>query len=181
LLGRLIMVALLIGAALLCFRVIGWVQHQVAPPPQATIATPSATVQSQDAVDPALAADATQQAIIATLTGYHAAETEAAARLSIAPLVPYIDPTSSFAAARAEQLAARRARQAPHQSTLVQWTIGAIKVESATATVVTQETWQNREAGAVAAQYATVQMTYTLRRDSATGSWRIVASIQRLL
>jgi hypothetical protein len=117
-------------------------------------------------------------AIIETLSGYNRAETEAAALLTIEPLIPYIDPTSPFAERRAGQLAARRERSLPHRTMLIRWAIGAVDVRGATATVVTQETWTNQEAGAVGAEQATVRVTYTLRQDLATGRWLIVDSSQ---
>jgi hypothetical protein len=49
------------------------------------------------------------------------------------PLVP--TPTNTYA---------------PPRSILVRWGIGAITVNGDTATAVTQETWSNQEAGAVA-------------------------------
>jgi hypothetical protein len=117
-------------------------------------------------------------AIIETLSGYNRAETEAAALLTIEPLIPFIDPTSPFAERRAGQIAERRQRAMPHRSVLVRWAIGAVDVRGATATVVTQETWSNQEAGAVAAEQATVRVSYTLRQDLATGRWLIVESSQ---
>jgi hypothetical protein len=129
-----------------------------------------------DATSPVQADSAA--AIIETLSGYNRAETEAAALLTIEPLLPYLDPTSPFAERRARQLAERRARAMPHHSVLVRWAVGAIDVRGTTATVVTQETWSNQEAGAAAAEQATVRVTYTLRQDQVTGRWLIVASEQ---
>ncbi|PDV99286.1 hypothetical protein A9Q02_13070 [Candidatus Chloroploca asiatica] len=51
--------------------------------------------------------------------------------------------------------------------------IGAITI-----TVVTQETWSNQEAGAVAPEQATVRVTSTLRWDAGMGRWLMVASEQ---
>lgn len=125
--------------------------------------------------------EAVRAAIIATLSGYNRAETEAAALLNIEPLLPFIDPTSSFASQRAAHLAERRQQNAPHRTMLVRWAIGNIRVEGKTALVVTQETWSNQEAGAVAAELATVRVTYTLRQDASTGKWLIVQSSQQPL
>ncbi len=54
-------------------------------------------------------------------------------------------------------------------------------VNGANATIVTQETWSNQEAGAVAPEQATVRVTYTLRWDAAAGRWLIVESEQMVL
>lgn len=124
------------------------------------------------------ATEADRAAIIATLSGYNRAETEAAAVLSIEPLLPFIEPTSTFATQRAAHLAERRQQNAPHRTILVRWAIGEIRVAGTTALVVTQETWSNQEAGAAAAEQATVRVTYTLRQDQVTGRWLMVASSQ---
>lgn len=137
--------------------------------PGATVATP--TVPSSNST-------ATEAAILDTLTRYNRAESEAAARLSIEPLRPFIDPSGPFAQRRAAQLAERQQRNAPHRTVLVRWAVGQIAVEGTTATVVTQETWSNQEAGAVAPEQATVRVTYTLRWDATTGRWVIVNTNQ---
>lgn len=126
-------------------------------------------------------AEATRAALIETLSGYNRAETEAAALLTIEPLLPFIDPTSPFAEARAGQLAQRRQQNAPHRTMLVRWAIGEIRVNGTTASVVTQETWSNQEVGVVAAEQATVRVSYVLRQDGPTGRWLIVESRQTLL
>jgi hypothetical protein len=120
-------------------------------------------------------------AIIETLSGYNRAETEAAALLTIEPLIPFIDPTSPFAEHRARQLAERRERVLPHRTMLLRWAIGDVTVSGTTATVIIQETWSNQEVGAVAVEQATVRVTYTLRQDLATGRWLIVESSQMSL
>jgi hypothetical protein len=117
-------------------------------------------------------------AIIETLTGYNRAETEAAALLTIEPLRPYMDANGPFAQRRSAQLAERQRRNAPHRTILVRWAIGQISVAGTTVTVVTQETWSNQEAGAVAPEQATVRVTYTLRWEAAAGRWLIVESEQ---
>ncbi|MBP1468424.1 hypothetical protein EYB53_022115 [Candidatus Chloroploca sp. M-50] len=87
-------------------------------------------------------------------------------------------PEGLFAARRAAELAERQHRNAPHRSILVRWGIGAITVNGDTATAVTQETWSNQEAGAVAPEQATVRVTYTLRWDAVAGRWLIVDTSQ---
>lgn len=76
------------------------------------------------------------------------------------------------------QSAERQRRNAPQRTILVRWAIGQISVAGTTATVVTQETWSNQQAGAVAPEQATVRVTYTLRWEAAAGRWLIVESEQ---
>ena len=121
---------------------------------------------------------ADKAAILDVLTSYQRAESEAAALLSIAPLQPFIDPNGPFAQRRLAQLAERERRTAPHRSILVRWAVGPITIVGTTATVVTQETWSNQEAGAVAPEQATVRVTYTLRWEAAADRWLIVESSQ---
>jgi hypothetical protein len=102
----------------------------------------------------ARAGTSSEAAIIDTLTRYHTAETEAAALLRIEPIQSYLDPGGSFAKRRATELAGRQRQNTPHRSILLRWGIGDIIVNDATATVVTQETWSNQEAGAVAPELA---------------------------
>src|SRR4051794_6612113 len=51
-------------------------------------------------------------------------------------------------------------------------------VSGDTATAVTQKTWSNQEASAVAPEQGTVRVTYTLRWDAAGRRWLIVESEQ---
>jgi hypothetical protein len=124
---------------------------------------------------------AQEAAIRETLMSYNAAETEAAALLRLDPLTPYLAPEGPFAAHWASELAERQRRNAPHRSILVRWGIGAITVNGDTATAVTQETWSNQEAGAVAPEQATVRVTSTLRWDAAAERWLIVETSQMVL
>jgi hypothetical protein len=78
--------------------------------------------------------------------------------LLIDPIRPYLAPEGPFAARRAAELAERQRRNAPHRSILVRWGIGAITMDGDTATAVTQETWSNQEASAVAPEQATVRV-----------------------
>jgi|GEM_PF-4637657 len=161
-------IALIIAGIVLVGALLMWWGRPSATP-GATVATP--TVPSSNST-------ATEAAILDTLTRYNRAESEAAARLSIEPLRPFIDPSGPFAQRRAAQLAERQQRNAPHRTVLVRWAVGQIAVEGTTATVVTQETWSNQEAGAVAPEQATVRVTYTLRWDATTGRWVIVNTNQ---
>ncbi len=119
-----------------------------------------------------------EAAILDTLTRYNSAESEAAALLTIEPLRPFMDPNGTFAQRRSAQLAERQRRNAPHRTILVRWAVGQMRVEGTMATIVTQETWSNQEAGAVAPEQATVRVTYTLRWDALAGKWLIVESEQ---
>ena len=119
-----------------------------------------------------------EAAIRETLARYNAAETEAAALLRIDPLTPYLASDGPFATRRAAELAERQRQHAPHRSILLRWGIGTITVNGDTATAVTQETWSNQEAGAVAAEQATVRVTYILRWDATAGRWLIVDTSQ---
>lgn len=165
-----VLMLLTVGGALIMWR------RPAAPPgpPQGSAPPLTVTAQWSATADP-------EAAIRETLIGYNAAETAAAARLRIDPLTPYLAPEGPFAARRAAELAARQRRNAPHRAILVRWGIGTISVNGDTATAITQETWSNQEAGAVAADYATVRVTYTLRWDAAAGRWLIVETSQMLL
>jgi len=145
--------------------------------PGATNASPVSVPATTTAVNSADIA-AQEASIRETLMSYNAAETGAAALLRIDPLTPYLAPEGPFAARRTAELAERQRRNAPHRSILVRWGIGAITVNGDTATAVTQETWSNQEAGAVAPEQATVRVTYTLHWDVAAGRWLIVETSQ---
>jgi hypothetical protein len=149
--------------------------------PGATNASPVGSVPATTAAVNRADIAAQEAAIRETLMSYNAAETEAAALLRIDPLTPYLAPEGPFAARRAAELAERQRRNAPHRSILVRWGIGAITVNGDTATAVTQETWSNQEAGAIAPEQATVRVTYTLRWDAVAGRWLIVETSQMLL
>lgn len=165
--GMIALILLIGGAVIWWGRPASGLPAQVDAPPPTMVAGDTGGVP-----------EATRAALIETLSGYNRAETEAAALLTIEPLLPFIDPTSPFAETRAGQLAKRRQQNAPHQTMLVRWAIGEIRINGTTASVVTQETWSNQEAGAIGAEQATVRVTYTLRQDSPTGRWLIVETIQ---
>lgn len=161
----------IIAALLIWFGQPGGVREtEATPPAQAAQPTPAATNAG------GLSAD--EAAILDTLTRYNSAESEAAALLTIEPLRPYMDPNGPFAQRRSAQIAERQRRNAPHRTILVRWAIGQISVAGTTATVVTQETWSNQEAGAVAPEQATVRVTYTLRWEASASRWLIVESEQ---
>lgn len=124
------------------------------------------------------AASSDVDAVIATIAQLNAAETQVAATLDIAPLTPYLDQDGPLLARRQAQLALRRARQAPHETRLLSWTVGEVAMRGGTATVATQEVWENREAGAAAPSRATVRVSYSLRRDETTGRWLVVDTQQ---
>jgi len=163
-------VVLLMAAVVVALIVWG----QPGAPNASPVGSAPATTAAVNSADTA----AQEAAIRETLMGYNAAETEAAALLRIDPLTPYLAPEGPFAVRRAAELAERQRRNAPHRSILVRWGIGAITVNGDTATAVTQETWSNQEAGAVAPEQATVRVTYTLRWDVAAGRWLIVETSQ---
>jgi hypothetical protein len=162
----------IIAALLIWFGQPGGVSRETeaTPPAQAAQPTLAATNAGGLSIDEA--------AILDTLTRYNSAESEAAALLTIEPLRPYMDPNGPFAQRRIAQLTERQRRNAPHRTILVRWAIGQISVAGTTATVVTQETWSNQEAGAIAPEQATVRVTYTLHWEAATGQWLIVESSQ---
>ncbi|MFV9506939.1 MAG: hypothetical protein AB4911_20505 [Oscillochloridaceae bacterium umkhey_bin13] len=166
-------VVLLMAAVVVALIVWGRPGAAVEPPVGSALATTS-TLNSADIA-------AQEASIRETLMGYNAAETEAAALLRLDPLTPYLAPEGPFAARRAADLAERQRRNAPHRSILVRWGIGAITVNGNTATAVTQETWSNQEAGAVAPEQATVRVTYTLRWEAKVGRWLIVDVSQMVL
>jgi hypothetical protein len=166
-------VVLLMAAVVVALIVWGQPGFTNAPPVSSVPAT-TAAVNSAD-----LAAQ--EAAIRETLMGYNAAETEAAALLRLDPLTSYLAPEGPFAVRRAAELVERQRRNAPHRSILVRWGIGAITVDGDTATAVTQETWSNQEAGAVAPEQATVRVTYQLRWDAEAERWLIVETRQMLL
>lgn len=121
-----------------------------------------------------------RDAILATLASYNQAETQAAARLDITPLLPYLEPGSPLLQRRTIQLEERRRRNAPHETALQRWSVGDITIQGANATAVTQETWSNREGGEVGPREATIRATYTLHRDAA-GHWLIADTRQEFL
>lgn len=153
--------------------------------PSAPVSAATPAVATVVPVDPEMATpssawSAEEQAVIAVLIGYNAAETEAGATLDAAPLMPYLDPDGPLAARRITSLADRRTRNASHVTMLQRWGIGAITVNGDTATVTTQETWSNQEHGETSPRLATVRVEYTLRRTAPHG-WRITDVTQHLL
>jgi hypothetical protein len=171
-----VVLLVVLGIALIGALVI-WLGQPVASSTHATLPTSPASAPTLVATGP-VATSTNDAAIIDTLTRYNSAESEAAALLTIEPLQPFIDPTGAFAQRRAAQLAERKQRNAPHRTILLRWAIGQMSVAGTAATVTTQETWSNQEAGAVAPEQATVRVTYTLRWDAATARWLIVESAQ---
>jgi len=174
--ARAVLPLLVLGMALVAALLI-WLGQPATLPGGASLPamTPATSNQAVATVQPQAADEA---AIIDTLTRYNSAESEAAARLAVGPLRPYMETGSPFAERRAAQLAERQRRNAPHRTILVRWAIGQIAITGTTAMVTTQETWSNQEAGAVAPEQATVRVSYTLHWDESVGHWLIAESEQ---
>lgn len=169
---RWLLLGIVLLMAALVVALIVWAQAGAVPLRSVSSAPTAAPTSSRSAIVEQ------EAAICDTLTRYNAAETEAAALLSIAPIEPYLVLNGPFATRRAAEIAERRRRNAPHRSILIRWGIGTIAIHGDTATAITQETWSNQETGEVAPAQATVRVTYTLRWDEAAGRWLIVDTSQ---
>ena len=124
-----------------------------------------------------------QAALLAVVAQYNTAESQVAATLVLDPLLPLLDDRGPLLARRTAELDQRRQAGARHTTRLLRWAVGAMTLDTGetTATLVTQETWENQEHGAVAPQTATVRVTYTLRRSTARAPWRIADASSALL
>jgi hypothetical protein len=122
-------------------------------------------------------------AVLAVVIQYNAAEMQVAATLSLDSIRPFLDPSGPLIQRRSRELATRQTTDATHMTRLLRWAVGMIELDAAgrVATVVTQETWENQEAGATASQTATVRITYTLRRADIHSSWLIADAVSTIL
>jgi len=121
--------------------------------------------------------------LLAVIAQYNVADQQVAATLALDPIRPFLDDTGPLLTRRSRELARRKQPGAPHTARLLRWAVGAITIAAAgtTATLVTQETWENQEAGAAAPQTATARVTYKLRRASAQAPWRIYDATSTIL
>jgi hypothetical protein len=124
-----------------------------------------------------------QASLLAVIAQYNVADQQVAATLALDPIRPFLDDTGPLLTRRSRELARRKQPGAPHTARLLRWALGAITIDAAgtTATLVTQETWENQEAGAAAPQTATARVTYKLRRASAQAPWRIYDATSTIL
>jgi hypothetical protein len=140
-----------------------------APAPVASIPTIGAVRASPAVFSPE------QAALLAVVAQYNAADQQVAVMLALDPIRPFLDERGPLLARRVQELTRRKQTNATHTTRLLRWAVGAITIDAAgtTATLVTQETWENQEAGAVAPSIATARVTYTLRRANTQMPWRI--------
>jgi hypothetical protein len=124
-----------------------------------------------------------QVALLAVIAQYNAADQQVAATLTLDPIHPFLDERGPLFARRSSEIRQRKVGSAPHATRLLRWAVGAITIDAAgtTATLVTQETWENQETGAVAPQTVTARVTYTLRRANAQAPWRIYDATSTIL
>lgn len=125
---------------------------------------------------------AEQAAVLAVVAAYNAAEAEVAQTLAITPIMPLLEPNAPLAQRRAQELTLRQRTHATHATRLLRWAIGAITIDPArtTATVTTQETWDD-QIGSQLSRTATVRVVYTLRRADIQSAWRIADAQSTLL
>lgn len=119
-----------------------------------------------------LAAD--QASALAVVAAYNAAEAEIARTLVLTPALSLLEPSGPLARQRNHELDLRRQAHASHTTRLLRWAVGAITLsdDTTTATVTTQETWQNQEIDRFP-RTATVRVVYTLRRTSRQSPWQL--------
>jgi len=180
--GMLVLALLLVGLML-----VGGTRPAAAPEPVSANATtpeegPVHGVQTavpsgvMAAAAPGAAAGAEEEAIIAMLRAYNAAETEAAETLEFAVIEPFLDPDGTFYAERHTEMQERIIAFKPHATVMQEWSLGSITIRDNEASVVTQEVWSNQEVGAVEPVIARVRVSYDLRFDAAQERWVIVSS-----
>jgi hypothetical protein len=109
--------------------------------------------------------------LLQVLASYCAAETVAGMTLDPRVLDPYVVADGPWQRRRAQALRARAAAGRPHTARMQAWQVRHVARVGQSATVVTVELWENREAGAPSAAQAFVQATYDLRWEGDT--WRI--------
>lgn len=169
------LIAFVAGIVMICLLLMFWGKPQVSS---------SENVAMPESINPASTAsaqrvdEATKPVILETLAQYNRAETEAGALLTMTPLEPLLVPDGPLAERRSKQVAERQQRKAPHRTLLLRWSIGEVRVSGDTAKVITQETWSNQEADAIAPEQATVRVTYTMHWDQTKQRWLIVDSNQ---
>jgi hypothetical protein len=183
--GRRVLPLLPLGLILLWLivRAVGGIPMASATPHAGAtpLPTPTPTI---GAVLGSLAAPPPEQAaILAVVAQYNAADQQVAATQTLDAIRPFLDETGPLLTRRSQELEQRKQTGAAHTTRLLRWAVGAITIDApgTTATLVTQETWENQEAGAVAPITATVRVTYTLRRATAHAPWRIYDAASTIL
>jgi hypothetical protein len=167
----------------------GWLIWQSAAGSMLSTPMPAASITPIASALPAAATPALSQrltadqaAVLGVVARYNAADQQVAATLSLDPIRQVLDPAGPLFQCRSHDLAARGANSATHLTRLLRWAVGtiAIDVSGTTATIVTQETWQNQEREA-APQTATVRVSYTLRRINPQAPWLIYDATREIL
>jgi hypothetical protein len=126
--------------------------------------------------------DPDQASVLAIVAAYNAADPQIAATLTLDPIRTYVDEQGPFWERRSREIVVRKETQATHATRLLRWAVGAIAIdkEGLTATITTQETWEDR-AGSNPPRVATVRVVYTLRRTNDQASWRLFDAAQAVL
>jgi hypothetical protein len=167
-----------LSALLLLFLLGVLIWQQWATPGPSALAPAAAATNAAGAPFPDRSAaaplTADQATALAVVAAYNADEPEVAQTLSLRPILALLEPDGPLAHQRAQAIAQRQAAQATHATRLLRWAVGAIVIDTAgtTATVTTQETWED-QVGSQLPRTATVRVLYTLRRADAQSAWRI--------
>ena len=138
-----------------------------AAPAQSPAASPSAApLQSGGALEP-----------LAVVGAYNAASIAAAATGDASLVLPFFTADSREPDAIRAEFARRAAHDEQHQSSLVRWGVAEQRIRGSSASIVTQEVWDDqvfRGGERVDSRRGTiVRIRYSLSRTSVAAPWRI--------
>ena len=118
-------------------------------------------------------------AVLAVVTAYNQASITAAVLNTTEPMAPLLAPDGDAWAEVQAEYARRVARGETHAPALTRWGVLAVSVQGDTATVETQEQWDDITSvgGAVIASRRGIltRNVYTLQRSAAGARWQIAA------
>ena len=118
-------------------------------------------------------------AVLAVVAAYNQASITAAVLSTTEPMAPLLAPNGSAWAEVQAEYARRSARGETHAPALTRWGVLAISVQGDTATVETQEQWDDMTSvgGAVIASRRGIltRNVYTLQRSLSEVGWQITA------
>jgi hypothetical protein len=168
-----------LGIAIGVLMVVLTLRPLIVPSPRTGVETAPALARSTEPSRGASAAagGSDEEAVLGVVTAYNQASITAAVLNTAEPMAPYLAPEdSAWASVQAEYQ--RRARRGEtHDPALTRWGVLRIAVNGDTATVETQEQWDDITSvgGVLIASKRGIltRNTYDLRRSSGAEGWRI--------
>lgn len=145
--------------------------------PSGSSSAAATTAPTAVATAPAAVGQAASAEPLAVVGAYNAASIAAAATGDVSLVLPFFADGSREPEAIDAEFARRAARGEQHRSSLVRWGVAEQQIFESSASIVTQEVWDDqifRDGERIDSRYGTImRIRYSLERAAPSAPWRI--------